>query len=335
MTLFHPFRRTSRALAAAVMLAAGIGSASAQASDIESLRARASKLGERVSDLERKRAGLAEQEAILRNDLARSTAHLGTLELEKYELERTYAAAREIFIARAIEAYKTGPTADVELLLGAKTVTQFLTLMEAKSRAASQDSSALDALESAAASATDKQEAIELSQRDIIRSYASIEAVVDETQDTLETRRELMNEVVSQIEEIEEQARLAAAGSGDPSKALLELLAPAGPAPGIPDGFAPTGVSFEGVASWYGPGFEGDHTASGDVFDSDLYTAASKDLPLGTWLFVKHGSLGVVVLINDRGPYVNKRVLDLSRAAAEAVGISGLGWIEAEILIQT
>src|SRR5206468_1667293 len=104
--------------------------------------------------------------------------------------------------------------------------------------------------------------------------------------------------------------------------------------PDIPDGFASTGVSFEGIASWYGPGFEGRPTASGQIFDSNLYTAASRDLPLGTWLYVSHGAKGVVVLVNDRGPYVDNRVLDLSRAAAAAIGISGLGWVKAEILVK-
>ena len=98
--------------------------------------------------------------------------------------------------------------------------------------------------------------------------------------------------------------------------------------------FVGTGVTFEGIASWYGPGFEGNLTASGDVFDSDLYTVASKTLPLGTWLYVEFNGRGVVVLVNDRGPYVGDRILDLSRAAAEAIGISGLGWVKAEILIK-
>jgi rare lipoprotein A len=51
-------------------------------------------------------------------------------------------------------------------------------------------------------------------------------------------------------------------------------------------------------------------------------------------LFVTHGSRGVVVLVNDRGPYIDDRVLDLSQAAAEAIDITGLGWIEAELLIK-
>jgi rare lipoprotein A len=93
-------------------------------------------------------------------------------------------------------------------------------------------------------------------------------------------------------------------------------------------------VAFEGVASWYGPGFEGNHTANGDIFDPSLFTAASKELPLGSWLYVQHQGKGVVVYVNDRGPYVDDRVLDLSQAAAETIGITGLGWIRATIIIK-
>lgn len=102
----------------------------------------------------------------------------------------------------------------------------------------------------------------------------------------------------------------------------------------MPSGFISTGVSFEGEASWYGPGFEGDLTASGDIFDSSLYTAASLDLPFGTRLYVEYQGRGVVVLINDRGPYAEDRVLDLSDAAAQAIGITGVGWVKATVLIK-
>ena len=120
----------------------------------------------------------------------------------------------------------------------------------------------------------------------------------------------------------------------DPSATPAHLEG-SGPSNGIPEGFATTGVSFEGIASWYGPGFEGNPTASGQIFDPSLYTVASKELPLGTWLYVEHAGRGVVVLVNDRGPYVGDRILELSAPAARAIGISGLGWVRAEIIIRT
>lgn len=105
---------------------------------------------------------------------------------------------------------------------------------------------------------------------------------------------------------------------------------PAGVA--APLGLVATGQVVAGVASWYGPGFEGRPTASGAIFDELGWTAASRTLPLGTILAVRHGGLCVVVLVNDRGPYVAGRVLDLSYASAAAIGITGLGQVQASVL---
>jgi rare lipoprotein A len=81
-----------------------------------------------------------------------------------------------------------------------------------------------------------------------------------------------------------------------------------------------------GEASWYGPGFHGRRTASGERFDTNAMTAAHRSLPFGTHVRVVNKSTGqsVVVRINDRGPYARGRVIDLSRASAQALGISGV-----------
>jgi rare lipoprotein A len=89
-----------------------------------------------------------------------------------------------------------------------------------------------------------------------------------------------------------------------------------------------TGATFSGQASWYGGSFQGQRTANGERFDTNDLTAASKTLPFGTRVRVCHSGC-VVVRINDRGPYVGGRVLDLSRAAAHAVGIYGVGHVTA------
>jgi rare lipoprotein A len=82
-----------------------------------------------------------------------------------------------------------------------------------------------------------------------------------------------------------------------------------------------------GIASWYGPGFHGQRTASGEVYDQHALTAAHPSLPLGTRVSVTNLTNGrsVVVRINDRGPYVDARVIDLSYAAARAIGMVGPG----------
>jgi len=78
-----------------------------------------------------------------------------------------------------------------------------------------------------------------------------------------------------------------------------------------------------GQASWYGPGFQGKKTASGEAFDQKEFTAAHRTLPLGSKVRVVNldNDKSVEVEINDRGPYVGGRIIDLSRAAAKVLGM--------------
>lgn len=82
-----------------------------------------------------------------------------------------------------------------------------------------------------------------------------------------------------------------------------------------------------GTASWYGPGFRGKKTASGTIFDDSKFTAAHKELPLGTRVRVTNLANGksVEVDITDRGPFIEDRIIDLSQAAAHALGMRDRG----------
>jgi rare lipoprotein A len=93
------------------------------------------------------------------------------------------------------------------------------------------------------------------------------------------------------------------------------------------------GHSFSGMASFYG-NESGSRTASGQHFNQNALTCAHRSLPFGTKLRVTHGDRSVIVTVNDRGPFVRGRVLDLSTAAARAVGIvgAGVGRVVAEVM---
>lgn len=94
-----------------------------------------------------------------------------------------------------------------------------------------------------------------------------------------------------------------------------------------------------GAASWYGPGFHGRTTANGERFNQNELTAAHRKLPFGTRVRVTNETNGrsVVVRINDRGPYAGQRVIDLSRGAAEKIGLirKGVGRVKLEVLPRT
>ncbi len=94
-----------------------------------------------------------------------------------------------------------------------------------------------------------------------------------------------------------------------------------------------SGRGFAGMASFYG-NESGSKTASGQRFNQNAMTAAHKTLPFGTRLRVTHGGRSVVVTINDRGPFIRGRVLDLSTGAARAIGLTsrGVGRVTAEVV---
>lgn len=104
---------------------------------------------------------------------------------------------------------------------------------------------------------------------------------------------------------------------------------------------APPEVSGEGavigsgIASWYGPNFHGKLTANGERFNMNDYTAAHKTLPFNTMVRVDNVENGksVVVRINDRGPYVDNRIIDLSRKAAQEIDMIGNGTASVRLMV--
>lgn len=130
---------------------------------------------------------------------------------------------------------------------------------------------------------------------------------------------------------------------GNPAKnakqAALYARYPFGPVAGIPPGFEAVGPATVEVHSWYGKCFHGHSTASGAVYDQNLFTAAALKYPLGTFLVVTYPPNGasMLVLINDRGPYVKGRTLDLSAAGAYYLGTAdrGVATVTAQVVRPT
>jgi len=122
------------------------------------------------------------------------------------------------------------------------------------------------------------------------------------------------------------RGRRAQAGEA-PQVALVEAAGA-----GYPQGYAPTGEVLTGLASWYGPGFVGSPTAGGAPYDPERLTCAHKTLRLGTVVRVSANGRAVSCLVNDRGPYVGPRILDMSRAGSRALGYDGVQLVVIEVL---
>ena len=114
---------------------------------------------------------------------------------------------------------------------------------------------------------------------------------------------------------------------------VIGLAACSLPPSRIPPPVTASRASQTGIASWYGPGFHGKATASGVIYNQHELTAAHQTLPLGTRVLVTNLDNGrsIEVLINDRGPFAKGRIIDLSYAAAETLGMIGPGTIPVRI----
>jgi peptidoglycan hydrolase CwlO-like protein/3D (Asp-Asp-Asp) domain-containing protein len=318
----------------------------AVATDLESLRRRAQSVADEVSALGRRLAELDERRDLLAARIADASRDIAALELAIHRAEADHAAARERYVASAVEVYKEGTSTRLALLLSARNVAELASMARAATEVAELDVEALSASLEAGEVAARAQRAVDERKQGLLADQARVQALSSEFDATLAERSAVLGELNARVAELEAEARRraelaaaraqaeAAAQAAELAQALEPDASGAGPAQDLPPGFAGTGVTFEGIASWYGPGFEGDSTANGEIFDPEAYTAASKELPFGTWLYVSYEGRGVIVRINDRGPYIKGRILDLSAAAAQAIGL-GVGWVEVEILIKS
>jgi rare lipoprotein A (peptidoglycan hydrolase) len=171
---------------------------------------------------------------------------------------------------------------------------------------------------------------------DAVATRASLDGLRSDLERTIDQR--------VQADAASARARRAATGSGSATvrtvrttRGQSELMArySFGPVASMPEGLTRTGTVIEGKASWYGPGFDGRPTASGAIFDQQGFTVASRTLPLGTMLVITRGDRHVLALVNDRGPFVDGRVLDLSKGVAEALGTisAGVAVVRAEVVV--
>jgi peptidoglycan hydrolase CwlO-like protein len=311
-----------------------LGEATAQAAEleehIEELQAQEVAIETRMGVLD---ARIAEQ----RRELSRAREEL--------------RAARELFGLRVVSMYKTGSVEPLELLLGARSVEDFLARGTLLGRIVEQDREIWS--EAAVGAAEAEYQASVLD--DLKSQENELEDVNDRRQRELESalvRQEaLIGELTEEALEYLSRARASRAQTRDdwrrssvpldaeirrveaivePYEELTFLVSE-----GQPTRYRIAGDAFGTVCSWYGNEFHGRNTASGQVFNENDFTCASRDLPFGTRLALTRGENRIVVVVNDRGPFVAGRDLDLSKAAAQALGFGGVEAVQAQIVVAT
>jgi rare lipoprotein A (peptidoglycan hydrolase) len=280
-----------------------------------------------------------------------AAAYLVDSLIRERELRGQMAQAQAFVDARANAAYRAGPGAFLNALLEARSFGELTDTHELIEYALLGDVDvASEALE-VARSAGDVREDLEDARARLVARQHRLGALLTEMQIVLAAAREAAHRagtaVQSLAQKLDQQARRLkeAKQSYEGRLELLEgfdqseLLAMLGPTGGrgcqIPPKLEGTGDRFGGEASFYGEEFAGQSTAMGAIFDPALFTAAHLTLPLPSFLHVKYGDRCATVLVNDRGPYIDGRVLDLSQGAATYLGMAhaGVGMVTAEILV--
>jgi peptidoglycan hydrolase CwlO-like protein len=283
----------------------------------------------------RSRRNTADREGeSLRGELANLDANIAEAQAAVEGLENDIKTIQDSYDASMRNLYKMGNMTELEILLGAKELEDAWQDHAVYERLMAQDGSKMEDLKGKLAD-------IESRKRDL-RDQREKRARIAETLDTvgLDAR---ISQLEGQLSQVDDKLHAEAIVRGDTGSGGKQPrsgnVPPAGDLqdriqdpPSIAD-FEPTGVVMAGYTTWYGEEFEGRPTASGAPFHMYDYTCAHKTLPFGTWLLVSFKGRQVVVQVNDRGPFVPSRVLDLSFGAAHSIGLDGVQWTECEVVV--
>ncbi len=347
---------TSKALIAIALALALFGASLAEASTIKASTPSA------TATVSADRATLDR----IRREIVDFAKDLGFLELSIASLEAKIEASSERFarsaerFARAkaeyderyssyekrlIALYKARDEGALPLIMSSKSIRDMALSISAAAKASADDALLVSELKEKKLEAEAAKKSAEEEKASLVGMRAELEKELADLRERLERAADvyrgtelLLDETRKrEMERIKAGASLSGTRIGD-KPTLMEV--PLDSYSGVkflttsngPPAFRPSGKVLTGVASWYGNEFNGRPTANGEIFNEEDFTAASKEFPFGTYLAVTYRGRGVIVRVNDRGPYVKGRFLDLSKGAAKALGL-GLGEVKAEIVI--
>ena len=303
----------------------------------------------RALDLDRKaadaQAELTSLDARLDVTEARIRAQRAALAAAKAELD----VAQARYDARMVVVYKRGSVEALSILLTSESLSDLVSRASVLARMAAEDAEIVAALNVAASEARFQAATLEdlRAQDTALRAaqsarLAALHDAIDEQERAIAHLNVEAREALRTARRLDADTRRRWRDSSLP----LGVAIPRAEAMVFPDSegtflasaymplaYRSTEEAFSAICSWYGNEFHGRGSASGQVFNEDDFTCASKTLPFGTVLALSNGERRIIVYVNDRGPFVAGRDLDLSKAAAQALGISGVGRVQAQIVV--
>lgn len=263
-----------------------------------------------------------------RNDLAEASSRVR-------DAEDRYNLTLKQFEGRLTAMYKLGASNFYAIMLSSEDLSDAMGRMEYLSSISENDKRLVQKVKAESQVVEDLHEKIDDLKQSNTEEIKSMVERKQTLQNSIESAQSGINKDAAQLakaqarEQDEETRRLAQEAEASPYRSGAPLVISGSGSP--PAGLRPTGAVLSGTSSWYGPGFHGNRTANGETYNMFALTAAHKSLPFGTWLKVTYNGRSVFVRINDRGPYVGARILDLSKASAQSIGLTGVGYVTAEV----
>ena len=310
-----------RLLAVGVVATCALLPAHAQGS-VQTDRTAAALVMRQLDRLDARRAELADRRSLARARLDGLVTAIGVARVTIAEEQAQITAARSALAAEVVGDYKAGTPNVATYVLGAVSFADLVDRVDVLDRIDSSEASLIRRIagETAVLSATEDRLHRQIG--DQRAQVAAIAAAGRRIDAAIAARQHVLATITARM-----RARVAA------EQARRDRLA--GQSGGTSSGGTPTGRVFYGDSTWYGPGFAGDPTASGEIFDPQKLTCASPWLPFNTILRVTSTVTGktVTVRVNDRGPF-GHGVLDLSQHAARIIGLQGWQRVRIEIVSQ-
>ncbi len=287
--------------------------------------------------------------SVAADDLVRTRAAIAANKAKSKKLDASIADGRTRLASQARFLYLTGGVGFAEILFGSTTLEDFVNRSLALRRVTSRDAKLVKRL-SAEQAQRDKlrtqlaeRERIQAglvtrlakdraaAQRALDAQQAYADSLSADVAAKLDAQRSALNSgptPVARKPKPKAKAGSVVSAKVDGRSGSYAVLA------GQPRRYEPTGVSFTGIATWYGNVRPNMRTASGRAFDENELTCAHKSLPFGTRVAVTFRGKSVIVTVTDRGPYGKGRVIDITKRAASIIGLksAGVGSVKCEVV---
>ena len=287
----------------------------------------------KLKDMESQMATAQKNYRAASNKLAQARTDAANSRAELKKLNASIEAHRQSLNTQADYLYRTGNASFLEALLSSKSFDEVFSKITMLNLVSDSNAKTLNSLRLDQRRRASVQNGLDQQLKTQETQTASLARQSQQAMQALASQQSYVNGLSAAQQAALEAAQIAANNRAVAhSKPESNNNPPASGGGGGGGGnYTGTGQTFTGLATWYGVG---KGTASGEPFDPNAMTAAHKTLPFGTLVRVTYKGRSVVVRINDRGPYGAGRVIDLTRAAADVIGLrsAGVGYVTCEIV---